>query len=747
MIFIAFSAIIAIALIGLVAYYWSLENDLKVQAHTSIEEIKIQQCFNFKKEIEAETDTVVASAVLLGQLSGDRDAVLAALGDVAKTTKADALVLADRDGNTVDDQGRVSNVKGRAHFEHAMAGETSTQEPVVSLVTDEMIIPISTPIKKDGKIVGSLMGAYPLDRLNDLLLPSFEGEGFALVVDDLGDIIAMTENTEKISTGQNIFNVWSDADVVFPEGQSIETIAEQIEQGQDGQGGLSFEGKNFITHYGSVGINEWGMFVIVPEDVVLKNAVDITNRAIVLVALVITCFVLIILYILHVQTKAFKAEKESIARLEHIAYVDELTGERNYAKFKIDAQKMLDENPDTAYTIAKVDIENFKLINQVYGYEMGNKVLRAFARSLHEVLLDWGGIFSRVANDDFVLMHPTRGESQERQRHQMAMDYFARIMGDEFNYIVKFKAGQYGISQNRDPQVEVNEYYELANFAHREAKRDSLKAIVFYEDKMSQAALERKELENRMEQALAAEEFVAYLQPKYALEDESIGGAEALVRWRVSETELLFPNAFIGLFEADGFILKLDMYMLDKACKIVRGWIDSGIEPTTISVNFSRLHLDNTRFVEDICAIVDSYEVPHHYLEVEITESAIFEHLSVFETVLDQLHRAGFTLSMDDFGSGYSSLGLLKDLPVDVIKIDRSFFVSRQSESRTKTVIGMVLKMADELSIKTVAEGVEDKNQIDLLRAFGCNMVQGFYYARPMPSDEFTRKLMQERKK
>ncbi|MEG2262516.1 MAG: hypothetical protein RSB98_06700, partial [Raoultibacter sp.] len=208
-IFIAFGAIIVVALVGLMAYYSSLENDLKVQAHASIEEIKVQQCFNFKKEIEAETDTVVASAVLLGQLSGDRDAVLAALGDVAKTTKADALVLADRDGNTVDDQGRVSNVKGRAHFEHAMAGETSTQEPVVSLVTDEMIIPISTPIKKDGKIVGSLMGSYPLNRLNELLIPSFEGEGFALVVDDLGDIIAMTENTEKISAGQNIFNVWS----------------------------------------------------------------------------------------------------------------------------------------------------------------------------------------------------------------------------------------------------------------------------------------------------------------------------------------------------------------------------------------------------------------------------------------------------------------------------------------------------------------------------------------------------------
>ncbi|MEG0027664.1 MAG: bifunctional diguanylate cyclase/phosphodiesterase, partial [Raoultibacter sp.] len=515
----------------------------------------------------------------------------------------------------------------------------------------------------------------------------------------------------------------------------------------DGQGGLSFEGKNFITHYGSVGVNEWGMFVIVPEDVVLKNAVDITNRAIVLVALVITCFVLIIFYILHVQTKAFKAEKESIARLEHIAYVDELTGERNYAKFKIDAQKMLDENPDTVYTIAKIDIENFKLINQVYGYERGNRVLCAFAQALHEALAEWGGIFARVANDDFVILHPSQGMSQEKERHNLAKDRFAALMGDDFNYVVKFKAGQYRISRDRNPEDEVNQYYELANFAHREAKRDPLSEIVFYQETMSEAALKRKELENKMEQALLTGGFVVYLQPKYVLATDAIGGAEALVRWQVSETELLCPSLFISLFEANGFIIKLDMYMLNQVCSMIRGWIDAGIEPLPVSVNFSRLHLDNTKFVENLCQVVDGYGVPHDCIEIEITEGAILEHLSVFETVLTQLHHAGFRLSMDDFGSGYSSLGLLKDLSVDVIKIDRSFFVSQKNILRTKTVVAMVLNMANELAIETVAEGVEEQAQIDLLRELGCDMVQGFFYARPMPVDEFMQKLVQERKR
>ncbi|MEG1830983.1 MAG: EAL domain-containing protein [Raoultibacter sp.] len=589
----------------------------------------------------------------------------------------------------------------------------------------------------------SLRGAYPAN-LDALLLPSYGGKGYALVVDGRGVVVAKTDNVHKVASGDNLLDRWASSKVSFSSQHDTAAIVNDVRQGVAGQSILTSEGVDYLTHYGPVGVNDWSVFIVVEKDTVLQSAGGITNRAGLLLTLVVVSFALVILYLLHLQTKSEARDKEHIAELERIAYVDELTGERNYAKFKIDAREMLNNSPDQAFTIVKIDIENFKIINQVYGHDKGNFVLQSFARALREVLTPWEGIFARVANDDFVMLHPAHGMKKEIAQHKLALKIFFDQLGSDFNYVVKFKAGQYDIAAPRKGVADINEYYELANFAHREAKRDPLTEVVFYHENMSKAALAKKDIENRMQQALEADEFVVYLQPKYALDGEAMSGAEALVRWQVSETELLPPAEFIGLFEENGFIINLDKYVLGCACKTIKEWLDQGIAPVPVSVNFSRLHLDNTKFVDELCVLVDSYGIARKLIEIEITESAIFEHLEVFKTVLAQLHHAGFTLSMDDFGSGYSSLGLLKDLPVDVIKIDRSFFVTQKSDARTKTVIAMVLHMAEALSIQTVAEGVEEQEQVDLLREFGCDHVQGFFYARPMPLEEFTRLLVQE---
>ncbi|MEF9925425.1 MAG: EAL domain-containing protein [Raoultibacter sp.] len=592
----------------------------------------------------------------------------------------------------------------------------------------------------------SLRGAYPAN-LDALLLPSYGGKGYALVVDGQGSVVAKTDNVHKVASGDNLLENWATNKVSFSSQHDGASVVSDVQQGVAGQSILTSDGVDYITHYGPVGVNDWSVFIVVEKDTVLQSAGGITNRAGLLLTLVVVGFALVSMYLLRLQTKSDVRDKEHITELERIAYVDELTGERNYAKFKIDAREMLNNNPDQAFTIVKIDIENFKIINQVYGHEKGNFVLQSFAYALHEVLTPWEGIFARVANDDFVMLHPSHGMEKEIAQHRLALKIFFDQLGSDFNYVVKFKAGQYDISAPRETVADINEYYELANFAHREAKRDPLTEVVFYHENMSKAALAKKDIENRMQQALESGEFVVHLQPKYVLEGETIGGAEALVRWRVSETELLPPAEFIGLFEENGFIISLDKYVLGCACKTIKGWLDQGIAPVPVSVNFSRLHLDNTKFVDELCGLVDSYGLAHSLIEIEITESAIFEHLEAFKTVLVQLHKAGFTLSMDDFGSGYSSLGLLKDLPVDVIKIDRSFFVAQQNDARTKTVIAMVLHMAEALSIQTVAEGVEEQEQVELLREFGCDQVQGFFYARPMPVQEFTRLLVQERGK
>ncbi|MEG0229030.1 MAG: EAL domain-containing protein, partial [Oscillospiraceae bacterium] len=209
------------------------------------------------------------------------------------------------------------------------------------------------------------------------------------------------------------------------------------------------------------------------------------------------------------------------------------------------------------------------------------------------------------------------------------------------------------------------------------------------------------------------------------------------VRWQKPDGILVSPSEFIPIFENNGFITKLDMYMFEQVCKIIKGWIDLNLPVIHISVNFSRNHLLNYNFINELIEISEKYHVPRKYIEIELTETVIFENEELIEAVLHKIHSAGFTFSMDDFGTGYSSLGLLKNLPVDVIKIDRSFFTNSKYIARANYVVESVMIMAKKLNIYTVAEGIEEIEQIDFLKKIGCDIVQGFYYAKPMPADDF----------
>lgn len=245
-------------------------------------------------------------------------------------------------------------------------------------------------------------------------------------------------------------------------------------------------------------------------------------------------------------------------------------------------------------------------------------------------------------------------------------------------------------------------------------------------------------MEDQMDRALEAGEFELYLQAKYSLPEESVGGAEALVRWKNSKGELLPPGAFIPLFERNGFITKLDFYMLEHVCKTMRTWADQGLKPVPVSVNFSRRHIGCPDFSGKVCSIVDHYRIPRSMIEIELTETAMIGSEDILADFLIHLHKTGLKLSIDDFGTGYSSLGLLKNLPVDVVKLDRCFFVKSGDEERGLAVIESIIKMTKVLGIRTVAEGVEEEETVALLKRFQCDMIQGFYYAKPIPAAEFT---------
>jgi len=296
----------------------------------------------------------------------------------------------------------------------------------------------------------------------------------------------------------------------------------------------------------------------------------------------------------------------------------------------------------------------------------------------------------------------------------------------------------YGIYLVEDLSYNVSEMYEYANQASKSCKEEfNLQNYAFYDSKMSDDIIKEQRIVNNMRSALAGEEFAIYLQPKYELQSNALAGAEVLVRWIDPKRGMISPGDFIPIFERNGFIMKLDLYIWEKSCQLIRKWLDEGRKVLPISVNISRVSLYNPRLVEVLCGLVDKYNIPPELFQLELTESAYTTNQNSIQNMMTTLQEKGFIVLMDDFGSGYSSLNILKDIKVDVLKIDMRFLSDTEEEARSENILAAVVRMAKWLNLPVIAEGVERKEQVLFLKSIGCEYVQGYYFAKPMPVTEY----------
>ena len=261
--------------------------------------------------------------------------------------------------------------------------------------------------------------------------------------------------------------------------------------------------------------------------------------------------------------------------------------------------------------------------------------------------------------------------------------------------------------------------------------------IVWFNDSMKEEQVWERRIEDDMEKALENHEFQVYLQPKYSTKKEELSAAEALVRWTHPVLGFISPGKFIPIFERNGFILQLDDYMLTEVAKLQAAWMADGKKLVPISVNVSRAHFAEENLAEHICSVVDKFKVPHEYIELELTESAFFDDKAVLLTTVRKLKDFGFKVSMDDFGAGYSSLNSLKELPLDIIKLDAEFFRSVDDVERSNLIVGQTISLAKKLGMEIVAEGIETRDQVDFLAKQDCDLIQGFYFSKPLPVQEF----------
>lgn len=419
------------------------------------------------------------------------------------------------------------------------------------------------------------------------------------------------------------------------------------------------------------------------------------------------------------------------AALIHRLETDQLTGLLSKESFYRHTQELLDANPDTQFYMLYTDIDDFKMINARYGTAVGDELLK-FLAALFQTYIKKGEICGRVGPDNFaMLLHDIPDYTQQEAGKISAADLKnAPVKG------VQLKTGIYPVTGRELP---VSDMCDRAKLAVSSVKHRYGLYYAVYDDTLRQTALREHQLANTMEEALEKHQFAVYFQPKHCTESGAVSGAEALVRWNHPELGFIPPKDFIPLFERNGFIARLDRYILQEVCQRVKSWIGSDITPIPISVNISRADFIADDLPEQIMQIVDSYELPHELIHLEITESAYTDRPQQIIAAVTALRDLGFLIEMDDFGSGYSSLNMLSELPIDILKLDMRFIQSgdMRMKGNKHNILSFILSLSKWLHFPTVAEGVETQEEFELLKSMGCNLVQGYYFAKPMPAAEF----------
>ena len=418
--------------------------------------------------------------------------------------------------------------------------------------------------------------------------------------------------------------------------------------------------------------------------------------------------------------------------LKYRAEYDILTGIYNKTNMFQATSAMLERYPERHFAFVRMDIEKFQLINSFFGMSAGDELLKYIADLLIREVKNRSDVtFGRMDADIFCFCVSYENTKELVESFDKMRDILSRYPLD-FDIVPIF-----GIYLIAGKKITPNHMYDRANLAAKHCKGNYIRNYAFYTRKMSQEIEKEQRIVNSMKSALENHEFVVFYQPKYELCGNQIAGAEALVRWIHPERGMISPGEFIPVFERNGFITKLDYYVWEQTCIQLRKWLDEGKQPLPISVNLSRISLYNKELVEMICDLVDSYRIPRRLFQVELTESAYNTNPKAVQDMMQHLRDEGFYIRMDDFGSGYSSLNVLKDIVVDVLKMDMKFFDGDDREGRGENIMAAVIRMAKWLNMPVVAEGVERIEQVEFLRSIGCEYVQGYYFAKPMPVEDY----------
>ncbi|MDO5135496.1 MAG: GGDEF domain-containing protein [Eubacteriales bacterium] len=624
------------------------------------------------------------------------------------------------------------NESVRDTIQAAYEGEPGISRLFDSKVSDGRLFVYCVPVYNGNReLMGVLAASNDVDIFGEMLEESgtLRGSGAMLLVSSNGKVLITPKETEKAKRLENIF-----VEPFFDQ-ENLEDLQEAVAGEKSFKGVLCYGGRSFYTYLEPVGLNDWYVMCVNDHRASNRIVYQMLKVLAVAVALVFAVVIILLLYIVH-------QIKSSNGMLIGLAYSDILTGADNLLRFK---QRLnLARQQGRGFCVAGLNIYQFKFVNEIFGTNVGNRLLRDLCGRIKSMLRE-DEFFCRESGDQFyVFLWETDMEVIRNRLGAVMEDVFQRPVVGEKDYKIQMYSGAFLWNGRESLSNEM--MLTRCRFAMEYCKRLSANHVHFYDAELHKNEEMENYVESHMHQALEKGEFRLFLQPKLRLEDGSLGGAEALVRWITEEGEMIFPNVFIPQFEKNGFCVTLDMYMVEQVCRQLRDWMDRGIEPIPISVNQTKLLFFDSGYLEKLQALLEKYRVSAEMITLEILEGLALDRAEEINAKLHRLRSMGFRISMDDFGTGYASFNTLGNLEIDELKLDRSFLMeaSRARGDRFRTIMEHIVHLSKSLHISTVAEGVETQEDEDLIRSLGCDLGQGYLYSRPIPAEEFDAAYMEE---
>ncbi len=582
------------------------------------------------------------------------------------------------------------------------------------------------PVKKDGVIVGTAFSVFNIENYIRIISePVYNGAGYCLLTDNNGNVLVPSEDFRRYMGNAGSMN-----DL---ETNEIFGLFDSTREGRFTK--LSRDGRKYyvITKPFNT-LSKYVLVIVVDEAAIFRNISPATKGVMAIICMVLVVTVTQSVY----YVASFKKKKNEF---NDVLNYDELTGLPTKPHHKNIATGILKKGRGN-YAYAACDVSEFKYFNSTFSYEYGNAILKYIANVMSDALVKDETV-SRTSGDHFALLLHYNDTDELTSRLMRILDTASvlPVTDDGRQPRAVFTCGVYLVGNETD----INRIRARANVARKGLKKSISNQIAFYNEADFNNELEIHELQEDLLHAVDNKELVVFLQPKYGISNEEVIGAEALVRWSHKNKGLLSPNVFIPIAERIGLVKDIDFYVFGCVCRQLNQWKKEGKSIVPVSVNFSRVHLGDDDFVAKLIRVTRENDIEPKYLEIELTESAVYDEMERLLDIMYLIKEAGFGLSMDDFGSGYSSLHLLREMPVDVLKLDKGFLDDCGDDNqREKKVISHVISLAKDLQISVLAEGVETESQKNFLQEANCDMIQGYYYAKPMPMAEFVKYISED---